>query len=102
DIHTPPHSTPYPYTPLFRSWLMADTHPVPDTMLAAAMDRGGGPGVLSIHRLPVPKPNAGEVLIAVYATGVNVWEAGFRQNPGQRSEGQTAEPQSPCKLGCRR
>ena len=64
-------------------WLMADTHPVPDTMLAAAMDRGGGPGVLSIHRLPVPKPNAGEALIAVYATGVNVWEAGFRQNAGQ-------------------
>ena len=59
---------------------VADTHTVPDTMLAAAMDRGGGPEVLSIHRLPVPKPNAGEVLIAVHATGVNVWEAGFRQN----------------------
>ncbi len=52
-------------------------------MLAAAMDRGGGPEVLSIHRLPVPKPNAGEVLIAVYATGVNVWEAGFRQKAGE-------------------
>ena len=62
--------------------LMADTHPVPDTMLAAALDAGGGPEVLSIHRLPVPKPNAGEVLIAVHATGVNVWDAGFRQKPG--------------------
>jgi NADPH2:quinone reductase len=56
---------------------------VPDTMLAAAMDRGGGPEVLSIHRLPVPKPNAGEVLIAVYATGVNVWEAAFREHAGE-------------------
>jgi len=62
--------------------LMADTHPVPDTMLAAALDKGGGPEVLSIHRLPVPKPNAGEVLIAVHATGVNVWDVGFRQKPG--------------------
>ena len=64
-------------------WSTADTRPVPDTMLAAAMDRGGGPEVLSIHPLPVPKPNAGEVLIAVYATGVNVWEAGFRQKAGE-------------------
>src|SRR2546429_8708456 len=62
---------------------IAYTHPVPETMLAAAFDRGGGPEVLSIHRMPVPKPHAGEVLIAVYATGVNVWEAGFRQNAGQ-------------------
>jgi NADPH:quinone reductase len=62
--------------------LMADMHLDPDTMLAAAMDRGGGPEVLSIHRLPVPKPDAGKVLIAVYATGVNVWDAGFRQKPG--------------------
>lgn len=62
----------------------ADTVPasVPDTMLASAMDRGGGPEVLSIHRLPVPKIDAGEVLIAVRATGVNVWEAAYRQRAG--------------------
>ena len=65
--------------------LMADTQPVPDTMLAAALDAGGGPEVLSIHRLPVPKPKEGEVLIAVHATGVNVWEVGFRQHPGDRA-----------------
>src|SRR5438309_5142395 len=57
---------------------IASTHPVPETMLAAAFDRGGGPEVLSIHRMPEPKPHAGEVLIAVYATGVNVWEASRR------------------------
>jgi NADPH:quinone reductase-like Zn-dependent oxidoreductase len=51
-------------------------------MLAAAFDKSGGPDVLSIHRMPVPKPNAGELLIAVYATGVNVWEAAYRQHAG--------------------
>ena len=56
--------------------------PLPDTMLAVAFDRGGGPEVLSVHRMPVPKPKAGEVLIAVYATGVNVWEADYRRHAG--------------------
>lgn len=37
--------------------------PIPDTMLAVAYDRGGGPEVLSAHRLPVPQPAADEVLI---------------------------------------
>jgi NADPH:quinone reductase-like Zn-dependent oxidoreductase len=53
-------------------------------MRAAAFDKGGGPEVLSIHRLPVPTPNAGEVLIAVHGAGVAVWEAGFRQHPSDR------------------
>lgn len=68
-------------------WSSAGTGsaPVPDTMLAVAFDRSGGPEVLSIHRLPVPKPSAGEVLIAVYATGVNVWEAAYRQRAGSDS-----------------
>jgi NADPH:quinone reductase-like Zn-dependent oxidoreductase len=61
----------------------ANSSPVPDTMLAAAIDRGGGPDVLSIHRLPVPSPKPGELLIAVHAAGVGVWEAGIRQHPGE-------------------
>jgi NADPH:quinone reductase-like Zn-dependent oxidoreductase len=52
---------------------------VPATMLAAAIDQGGGPEVLSIHNLPVPRPGAGQVLIAVHAAGVAVWDAGARQ-----------------------
>lgn len=53
---------------------------VPATMLAAAIDQGGGPEVLSIHHLAVPKPpGAGQVLIAVHAAGVAVWDAGARQ-----------------------
>ncbi|MEJ0007105.1 MAG: hypothetical protein WDM77_12275 [Steroidobacteraceae bacterium] len=64
----------------------AATHPVPDTMLAAALDKGGGPEVITVHHLPVPKPNAGEVLIAVRAAGVSVWEAPIRQGDGARRQ----------------
>jgi NADPH:quinone reductase-like Zn-dependent oxidoreductase len=39
------------------------------TMRAAAIDRFGGPEVLSIHNLPVPVPEAGEVLIALHTVG---------------------------------
>jgi NADPH:quinone reductase-like Zn-dependent oxidoreductase len=56
---------------------------IPDTMLAAAIDHGGGPEVLSIHRLPVPKPAPGEVLIKVHAAGVGVWEQHSRQSPDE-------------------
>ena len=66
-------------------WSVAATRPVPDTMQAAAFDSGGGPEVLSIHRLPVPKPNAGEVLLAVHAASVAVWEITYRQHPGDRA-----------------
>jgi NADPH:quinone reductase len=62
----------------------AQTPAVPQTMRAAAFDHGGGPEVLSIHTLPVPTPGAGEVLIAVHAAGVAVWELDFRQHPNPR------------------
>jgi NADPH:quinone reductase len=62
----------------------AETPAVPRTMRAAAFDRGGGPEVLSIHTLPVPTPGAGEVLIAVHASGVAVWELGSRAHPNPR------------------
>ncbi|MGH8218437.1 MAG: NADP-dependent oxidoreductase [Steroidobacteraceae bacterium] len=64
-------------------WAGAGTRAVPDTMLAAALDHGGGPEVLSIHHLPTPKPKAGQVLIKLHAAGVAVWEAAFRQHPGK-------------------
>src|SRR5262249_25960049 len=66
-------------------WCGAQTGPIPQTMRAAAFDKGGGPEVLSIHHLPVPVPNAGEVLIAVHGAGVAVWEVGFRQHPNERT-----------------
>ena len=56
---------------------------VPTTMLAAAIDHAGGPEVLKLHRLPVPKPKAGEVLVAVHAAGVAVWDVTERQSAGK-------------------
>ena len=57
---------------------------IPQTMRAAAFDQGGGPEVLTIHTLPVPTPGAGEVLIAVHASAVAVWELGYREHPNPR------------------
>ena len=52
---------------------------LPKTMRAAAIDRAGGPEVLTIHTLPVPEVGANEVLIAVHTAGVAVWDADIRQ-----------------------
>ena len=54
-------------------------HRIPEVMRAAAIDRFGGPEVLSIHSLPVPELDAREVLIAVHTAGVGVWDAAIRQ-----------------------
>jgi NADPH:quinone reductase-like Zn-dependent oxidoreductase len=54
-----------------------------DTMRAAAVDKGGDALTLSIHQLPVPKPGAGEVLIAVNGAGVGVWQAKYRPRESQ-------------------
>jgi NADPH:quinone reductase len=47
-------------------------------MRAVAIDRFGGPDVLIVHHLPVPKINAQEVLIAVDVAGVGGWDARAR------------------------
>lgn len=46
------------------------TRKIPKTMRAAALDRFGGPEVLTIHELPVPEPDSNEVLIEVHTAGV--------------------------------
>jgi NADPH:quinone reductase len=51
---------------------------VPKTMRAAAIDRFGGPEVLSIHTLPVPTHNAQEVLLAIDTAGVGIWDLSMR------------------------
>ena len=48
------------------------------TMKAAAIDRFGPPEVLTLHTLPIPQPGPGEVLIALHAAGVGVWDAEVR------------------------
>ena len=63
--------------------LAASAPAVPATMLAAALDHEGGPQVLSIHRLEVPTPGAGQVLIAVRTAGVAVWDVTERQHVGK-------------------
>ncbi|TLY72567.1 MAG: hypothetical protein E6K43_12545, partial [Gammaproteobacteria bacterium] len=54
---------------------------LPQTMQAAAIDRAGGPEVITLHTLPVPKPAADEVLIAVHTAGVAIWDVGLRRHP---------------------
>jgi NADPH:quinone reductase-like Zn-dependent oxidoreductase len=66
---------------------------IPQTMRAAALDRFGGPDVLSIHMLPVPTINAREVLIAVDTAGVGIWDAKMRAGPGR------GRPHTPLVLG---
>lgn len=57
--------------------------PLPQTMQAAAIDHAGGPEVLTLHTLPVPKPAADEVLIAVHVAGVASWDASIREHPSE-------------------
>lgn len=67
---------------------------LPKTMRAAAIDRFGGPEVLTIHELPTPPVDAGEVLIALHAAGVGSWDPIVRE--GGYHEGQ---PRFPLALG---
>jgi hypothetical protein len=54
----------------------ADT--IPTEMRAAAIDRFGGPEVLTLQVLPVPAPDATEVLIAIDTAGIGSWDADMR------------------------
>ncbi len=51
---------------------------IPETMKVAAIDRYGGPEVLKLHELPVPRPGSKKVLIRLEAAGVGVWDADVR------------------------
>jgi NADPH2:quinone reductase len=67
---------------------------IPETMRAAAIDRFGGPEVLTIHTLPVPSIDPTEVLIAIDTAGVGPWDADIRGGwyPGRK-------PRFPLVLG---
>src|ERR1700737_1161292 len=64
--------------PRARSPRKAATRIIPETMHAAAIDRFGGPGVLTLHTLPVPAVDKGEVLIEIHTAGVGGWDADMR------------------------
>jgi D-arabinose 1-dehydrogenase-like Zn-dependent alcohol dehydrogenase len=51
---------------------------IPSIMRGAALDGFGEPGVLTIHRLPVPVPDAHGILIAVHTAGVGTWDVDLR------------------------
>jgi NADPH:quinone reductase len=51
---------------------------IPQMMKAAAIDRFGGPGVLKLRSLPVPRPKAKEVLIRLDTAGIGVWDPEVR------------------------
>ena len=51
---------------------------IPKFMRAAAIDRFGGPEVLTLHSLPVPVPGPQEVLIRLHTAGVGGWDADMR------------------------
>ncbi|MDB5410884.1 MAG: Bifunctional protein: zinc-containing alcohol dehydrogenase [Rhodospirillales bacterium] len=52
---------------------------IPNIMRAVALDRFGGPEVLTLHTLPVPIPDPDEVLIAVHTAGIGVWDVDIRE-----------------------
>src|ERR1700722_12025613 len=64
------------------SWA-GDVHSieVPTAMRAAAIDHAGDSTVLTLHTLPVPRPGAHEILIAVETAGVGIWDVGIRRHP---------------------
>jgi NADPH:quinone reductase len=51
---------------------------IPETMMAAAIDRFGPPSALKLRQLPVPRPGPREVLIAIDTAGVGSWDASIR------------------------
>ena len=64
-------------------------------MKAAAIDRFGPPSVLGLHKLPIPEPGPDEILIALTAAGVGVWDAEVRDGSWQPS----GKPKFPFVLG---
>lgn len=63
---------------------------IPDTMRAAVVDHFGDASAFSIEPVPVPQPNAHEVLIALDVVGIGSWDPGLRS--GKWAEGRTEFP----------
>jgi NADPH:quinone reductase len=57
---------------------VSPTSAAPTTMQAEAIDRFGPPSGLTLRSLPVPKVGPSEILIALHAAGVGIWDARIR------------------------
>lgn len=68
-----------------------------NTMQAAAIDRFGGPEVITLQTLPIPEVGLDEVLIRIDAAGVGKWDADERE--GKYAGAFGAEPKFPFVLG---
>jgi len=68
---------------------MTPETPLPTTMRAAVIEKPGGPEVVQVRTVPVPALDAGEVLVAVHATGLASWDVEMREGwwPGRRPRG---------------
>ena len=64
-------------------------------MKAAAIDGFGPPSVLRLLKLPIPEPGPDEILIALTAAGVGVWDAEVRDGSWQPA----GKPKFPLVLG---
>ena len=68
-----------------------------DKMRAVAIDRFGGPEVLTVRNIPVPKPGPGQILVRVESAGVAVWDVAEREGMLARRAG--VRPKFPWVLG---
>ncbi|GEP08792.1 NAD(P)H-quinone oxidoreductase [Methylobacterium gnaphalii] len=66
--------------------------PVPATMRQIRFEGSGGPEVISVETVPVPKPGPGQVLIEVVAAGVNRPDVMQRQGLYPPPKGATEVP----------
>ena len=69
---------------------------IPERMTAVVRDRYGSPDVMRVEQLAVPRPGAGQVLVRVVATSVNLsdWE-GLRGWPAYARFGGLTRPRRP-------
>ena len=61
----------------------AHSESLPQSMQAAAIDQAGDASVIKLHTLPVPRPDAGEILIRLHAAGVAPWDVDVRKRPAE-------------------
>ncbi len=68
-----------------------------DVMRAIAIDRFGGPEVISVRNIPVPEPATDEILIRVESAGIGLWDIVERE--GRLAKMLGIQPKFPWILG---